>query len=78
MSVIPGATVFTVMPRPPAAWARAATLDFTQSMTGDTFVEQMDRTRALREENLDYWGVAIFGLKEVIDSITRKFSFWRL
>ena len=52
--------------------------DFTQSMTGDTFVEQMDRTGALREEDLDYWGVAIFGLKEAIDPITRKFSLWRL
>lgn len=52
--------------------------DFTQSMTGDTFVEQMDRTGALREEDLDYWGVAIFGLKEAIDPITRKFSLCRL
>ena len=52
--------------------------DFTQSMTGDTFVEQMDRTGALREEDLDYWGVAVFGLKEAIDPITRKFSLWRL
>jgi len=53
-------------------------VDFTQSMTGDTFAEQMDRTRALREENLDYWGVTIFGLKEVVDPITRRFSLWRL
>ena len=52
--------------------------DFTQSMTKDTFVEQMDRTRALREENLDYWGITIFGLKEVVDPITRKFSLWRI
>lgn len=47
-------------------------------MTGDTFVEQMDRTGALREEDLDYWVVAVFGLKEAMDPITRKFSLWRL
>lgn len=46
-------------------------------MTKDTFVEQMDRTRALREEDIDYWGLCIFGLKEMIDPITRKFSLWR-
>lgn len=51
--------------------------DFIQSMTGDTFVEQMDRTRALPEENLDYWGISIFGPKEVVNPITRKFSLWR-
>lgn len=52
--------------------------DFIQSMTEDTFVEQMDRTRALREEDLGYWGVAIFGPKEVVDPITRRFSLWRI
>jgi len=52
--------------------------DFTQSMTKGTFVEQMDRTRALREEDLDYWGITIFGLKEVVDPITRRFSLWRI
>ena len=52
--------------------------DFTQSMTKDTFVEQMDRTRALHEENLDYWGLTIFGPKELVDPITRKFSLWRI
>ena len=46
-------------------------------MTKDTFAEQMDRTRALREEDIDYWGICIFGLKEMIDPITRKFSLWR-
>ena len=50
--------------------------DFTESMTKDTFVEQMDRTRSLRED-IDYWGLCMFGLKEMIDPITRKFSLWR-
>ncbi len=46
-------------------------------MTGDTYVEQMERTGRLAEEELDYWGLALFGPKEVLDPVTRKFSLWR-
>lgn len=53
-------------------------VDFTESMTKDTFVEQMARTKELREEELDYWGLCIFGRKELIDPITKKFSLWRV
>jgi hypothetical protein len=52
--------------------------DFTETMTRDTFVEQMDRTRVTREQDLDYWGLCMFGLKDVLDPITRKFSLWRI
>jgi uncharacterized protein DUF2000 len=53
-------------------------VDFTETMTKDTFVEQMDRTRATRQEDLDYWGLCVFGPKAIIDPITRKFSLWRI
>jgi len=52
--------------------------DFTETMTRDTFVEQMDRTRVTREQDLDYWGLCMFSLKDVLDPITRKFSLWRI
>jgi hypothetical protein len=52
--------------------------DFTETMTKDTFVEQMGRTRATREEDLDYWGLCVFGPKQAVDPITRKFSLWRI
>src|SRR5262249_7167387 len=52
--------------------------DFTQSMTKDTFVEQIHRTRAWLNEDADYGGVCIFGLKEAVDTITLKFSLWRI
>jgi len=52
--------------------------DFTETMTQDTFVEQMNRTQATREEDLDYWGLCVFGLKQAVDPITRKFSLWRI
>jgi Protein of unknown function (DUF2000) len=32
----------------------------------------------MREEDLDDWGVTLFGPKEVVDPITRKFSLWRI
>ena len=53
-------------------------VDFTATMTQDTFVEQMDRTQATREEDLDYWGLCVFGPKQGVDPITRKFSLWRI
>jgi hypothetical protein len=52
-------------------------VDFTETMTRDTFVEQMARTQATREEDLDYWGLGVFGPKQAVDPITRKFSLWR-
>ena len=52
-------------------------VDFTESMTRDTYKEQMERTAALREEELTYWGLCMFGLRNEIDPITRKFSLWQ-
>lgn len=52
-------------------------VDFTESMTRDTYVEQMERTRQIKEADLDYWGLCIFGPREVVGSITKKFSLWR-
>jgi hypothetical protein len=60
-----------------AADAGLLYVDFTESMTKDTYVEQMQRTRALPEADLDYWGLALFGPKTVIDPITKRFSLWR-
>jgi hypothetical protein len=54
-----------------------AYVDFTESMTGDTWVEQMQRTRSLAESELNYYGICMFGEKDVIDSITSRFSLWR-
>jgi hypothetical protein len=58
--------------------AGVAYVDFTESMTKDTYIEQMERTKATREEDLDYWGICLFGRKEDVDPITRKFSLWRI
>ncbi len=60
-----------------AAEAGVLHVDFTESMTRDTYVEQMERTRATKEEDLQYWGLALFGPRTVIDPITKRFSLWR-
>lgn len=52
-------------------------VDFTESMTGDTYIEQMERTKALQESALNYYGICMFGVKDKIDGITSKFSLWR-
>jgi len=52
-------------------------VDFLESMTGDTYVEQQARTKQIKESDLEYFGLCLFGKKEDIDPITRKFSMWR-
>lgn len=52
-------------------------VDFIETMTTDTYVEQMERTRHKKETELEYWGLCIFGRSEVLKTITGKFSLWR-
>jgi len=52
-------------------------VDFTETMTGETYVEQMQRTQSLTESEHNYYGVCMFGRKEKIDGITSRFSLWR-
>lgn len=51
--------------------------DFTRTMTGDTYVEQLERTKATAELELEYYGICLFGEKIVLDEFTRKLSLWR-
>ncbi len=51
--------------------------DFLESMTGQTYAEQLERTNQLKESELEYFGLCMFGRKEEIDKITRKFSLWK-
>jgi hypothetical protein len=60
-----------------AKQANIRCIDFLESMTGESYVEQMARTKLLKEDELEYYGLCMFGEKEVLDTITRKFSLWR-
>jgi hypothetical protein len=52
-------------------------IDFLESMTGDSYVEQMAKTKVLAENELEYYGLCLFGEKAKVDNITGKFSLWR-
>ena len=60
-----------------AKQANITHIDFLESMTGDSYVEQMARTKQLKEEELEYYGLCLFGEKSALDGITGKFSLWR-
>lgn len=50
--------------------------DFTETMTGDTYKEQLNKTLETSKEEMEYFCIAAFGEKEVIDPLTKKFSLW--
>ncbi len=50
--------------------------DFTETMTGDTFKEQLDKTLETSEEEMKYFCIVGFGEKDIIDPLTKKFSLW--
>jgi hypothetical protein len=52
-------------------------VDFTNQMTGDTYFEQLERSRNTRESDLEYYGICAFGTKQGLDPLTRKLSLWR-
>ncbi|MFG3055232.1 DUF2000 domain-containing protein [Kitasatospora sp. NPDC048239] len=51
--------------------------DFTGEMAGGDYADQLDRMKSTAEEALDYYGVALFGPREQVDPLTRKFSLLR-
>ena len=52
-------------------------VDFTSTMTVGTYVEQKARTRETPELRLEYYGIVCFGLKEILNPLTKKFSLWK-
>ncbi len=52
-------------------------VDFTNTMIQGTHEEEMERTRNTHEAELEYCGICLFGGKEVISELTKKFSLWK-
>ena len=50
---------------------------FLETMTGDTYTQQLERTRATPKSSLQFYGVALFGTRSLLDPLTRKFSLWK-
>lgn len=51
--------------------------DFLESMTGDTYKEQLERTSKLSKDDLKFYGIMLFSTKESLNQLTKKFSIWR-
>ncbi len=51
--------------------------DFLESMTGDSYKEQLERTAKLSNDNLKFYGIMLFASKESLQLLTKKFSLWR-
>lgn len=52
-------------------------VDFTNTMTIGTYIEQLEKTKETRESDLIYYGIVLFGNWEKVTELTRKFSLWR-
>jgi len=48
--------------------------DFTSTMTVGTSAEQLERTKSTPEQDLEYWGVCMFGNADELKEFTSKFS----
>lgn len=52
-------------------------VDFTDTMTIGSYVEQLERTKQIKEADLIYYGIVLFGSWDKISELTRKFSLWK-
>jgi len=52
-------------------------IDFIHTMTGDTYKEQLERTKQTKEAELIYYGIVLFGEWEKVSELTKKFSLWK-
>jgi len=52
-------------------------VDFTESMSIGTSAEQLEKTAEILEQDLEYFGMCLFGETEKINTLTKKFSLWR-
>ena len=51
--------------------------DFTDTMTVGTYQEQIERTAQVKENELIYYGIVLFGDWDIVTELTRKCSLWR-
>ncbi len=51
--------------------------DFTHTMLDKTYVEQHEKTKRTKEEDLEYFGVCIFGDWQELSELTKKFSLYK-
>jgi hypothetical protein len=52
-------------------------VDFTSAMTIGTHIEQKEAMLKMPEEDLVYYGIALYGPYDLVSQMTRTFSLWR-
>jgi hypothetical protein len=52
-------------------------VDFTNTMTIGTYLEQIECTKETKEPDLIYYGIVLFGDWNKVSELTRKFSLWK-
>ncbi len=52
-------------------------VDFTDTMTVGSYLEQLERTKQTKEDDLVYYGIILFGPWDKVSELTRKFSLWK-
>ena len=50
---------------------------FTESMLGDSAMEQIEKTKNTQIDNLIYFSIVLFGSTEKLTPLTRKFSLFK-
>ena len=50
---------------------------FSESMTGDTYVEQLERTKGTPTEAMHFYALVLAGHADILNPITKKYSLWR-
>lgn len=51
--------------------------DFTDTMTVGTYVQQIEQTKQVKDEDLIYYGIVLFGEWNKVTELTRKYSLWK-
>ena len=49
-------------------------VDFTNTMTTETYLAQIEQTRKTKESDLIYYGIVLFGNWSKVSELTKKFS----
>lgn len=52
-------------------------VDFTDTMTNGTYKEQIERTSKTKEDDLEFYGIVLFGDWDKVSELTKKFSLWK-
>lgn len=52
-------------------------VDFTDTMTIGSYEEQIKRSSETKEQDLNYYGIILFGNWQKVSEITKKFSLWK-